>query len=82
MPTSEHHIHVWELVAHGVAFCIAAGIGATVLYHYYWFLEAHTEDASEARNAFLTSIVVIGGIGPALTGLFFWLRGILRPSRG
>lgn len=81
MATSDHHAHVRELVIHGVAFCIAAGVGAIILYRYYWFFEAHTQDASEARNAFLTSVAVIGGVGPALTGLFFWFRGMTRKLR-
>lgn len=82
MATAEHHSHARELVAHGIAFCVAAGIGAVVLYHYYWFFEANTETTSAARDTFLTCVVIAGGAGPAITGLFFWLRGIMRPSRG
>jgi hypothetical protein len=78
---SERHI-VQELAIHGVAFCVAAGIAAIILYRNYGFLEAHTEDANQARSAFLTCIIVAGGIGPATTMLVFWLLKILRPSRG
>ena len=79
--TSERHI-VRELAVHGIAFCIAAGLAALVLYRNYGFLEAHTEDASQARSAFLTCIIVAGGIGPAITLLGFWLYRMIRPSRG
>lgn len=71
MAIPEHHVHVRELVVHGVAFCIAAVIGAIILHHYYWFFEANTETASAAREAFLGCIVLAGGAGPAITGLFF-----------
>jgi hypothetical protein len=80
MVASEHHIHVRELVIHGVAYGIAAGIAAIILYRNYWFIEAYTGDASEARDAFLTCVAVAGGFGPAVTSLFLWLRGIGRRS--
>jgi hypothetical protein len=77
---SERHI-VRELVFHGLAFCIAAGVAAIFLYRNYGFLEAHTEDASTARDAFLTCIIVAGGIGPAIMLLAFWVLGRTRISR-
>jgi hypothetical protein len=77
----ERHI-VRELVVHGVAFCVAAVIAAIILYRHYDFLEAHTEDASQARSAFLTCIAVAGGIGPAITMLGFWFCKMIRPSHG
>jgi hypothetical protein len=76
--TSEHH-HIWELVIYGVAFCVAAGIAAIILYSYYWFFEKNTETTSIAFEAYLASCFVVGGVGPAITALFFWLRG--NPTR-
>ena len=82
MATSDnHHVHVRELVAHGIAFCVAAGVAAVVLYRHYGFLEAYTGDASEARNAFLTCIIVAGGIGPAVTLSAFWVLRMTRQGR-
>jgi hypothetical protein len=80
MGDSERHI-VRELVVHGVAYLVAAGVGAIIFSRYYWFFERKTGSPSEARDAFLTCIVVAGGVGPAITLLFFWLHGMLRPSR-
>jgi hypothetical protein len=74
---SERHI-VRELAVHALAFCIATGVAAIILYRNYGFLEAHTEDASEARDAFLTCIFVAGDIGPAVTLLVFWGLGMSR----
>jgi len=34
--------------------------------------------ASDAIGAFLTCVVIAGGVGPAFTLLFFWLHGMLR----
>jgi hypothetical protein len=72
--TSEHHV-IRELIVHGVALCVAAGIAAIILYRYYWFFVANTEGASVAFEAYLASCFVVGGVGPAITWLFFWLRG-------
>ncbi len=80
MVTSERHV-IRELVVHGVAFCVAAGVGAIILFHYYGFLERYTGSPSEARDAFLTCTALAGGIGPAITLLFFWLHKMIRPSR-
>jgi hypothetical protein len=76
--TSEHH-HIRELIVHGVAFCVAAGIAAIILSRYYWFFVANTESASIAFEAYLGSCFVLGGIGAAITSLFFWLRGPRTP---
>jgi hypothetical protein len=70
----EHHV-IRELVVHGVALCAAAGIAAIILYRYYWFFVANTESPSIAFEAYLASCFVMGGVGPMLTSLFFWLRG-------
>jgi hypothetical protein len=78
---SERHI-VRELIVHGIAFCIAAGSAAIILYRNYGFLEAHTDDAGSVRDAFLTCIIVAGGIGPAVTLLVFWVLGMTRRARG
>jgi hypothetical protein len=80
MVTSERHV-IRELVVHGIAFCAATGIGAIILYRYYWFVEWNTDNPSAARDAFLTCIVIAGGVGPAITLLFFRLHGMIRPSR-
>jgi hypothetical protein len=80
--TPEERGHVRELVVHGVAFCVAAGIGAIILHRYYWAFERDTNSASEARGGFLTAVVIAGGIGPALTVLFFWLRNMIHRPRG
>jgi hypothetical protein len=72
--TSEHHV-IRELAAHGGAFCVAAGIGAIILYLYYWFFEANTENATIALEAYLASCFVVGGAGPTITWMFFWLLG-------
>jgi hypothetical protein len=80
MVDSERHI-VRELVVHGIAYFVAAGIGAIIFSHYYWFFERQTGSPSEARDAFLTCIAVVGAAGPAITLLFFWLHKMIRPSR-
>jgi hypothetical protein len=80
MVGSERHI-VRELVVHGIAYCVAAGVGAIISYRYYWFFERETGSPSEARDAFLTCIAVVGSVGPATTLLCFWLRKMIRPSR-
>lgn len=69
----DHHLRR-ELIHHGIAYCIAAAIGAVILYHYYWFFEANTESASQARDVYLTCIAIVGGVGPVVTFLFLWLR--------
>ena len=61
-----------ELILHAVAFCIAAVIGAIVLSRYYAIFEHDTDSASAARDAFLTAVVITGGVGPAITLLFLW----------
>jgi hypothetical protein len=80
METSEHHI-IRELVIHGVAYCVAAGLGAIVLARYYWLFERYTGSPSEARDAFLTCSVIAGAIGPAITLLLVWAHKMIRPSR-
>jgi hypothetical protein len=72
--TSEHHV-IRELIVHGVALCVATGIAAIVLYRYYWFFVANTESASGAFEAYLGSCFVVGGVGPAVTWLLYWLLG-------
>jgi hypothetical protein len=79
MATSEHHA-IRELAIHGVMFCVAAGIGAIILYQYYWVFERYTGSPGEARDAFLTCIVIAGPTGTAMTLLFSWHR-MIRPSR-
>jgi hypothetical protein len=74
--SSDHHAR--ELLLHGAAFIIAAAAGAIVLSRFYWFFEGNTETPGAAREAFLASVVIIGGIGPAITLLFLWIRGLTR----
>jgi hypothetical protein len=75
--TPDHHI-IRELLAHGIAFFLAAVMGAIILGRFYWFFEWNTESPSAAREAFLASVIVVGGFGPAITMAFFWLRGRKR----
>ena len=70
-----------QIATHGVAFCIAAGVGAFLVYPLYPVFEAQTETANEAFGAFLTCVVTIGGIGPAITLVVFWLLGLVRRIR-
>jgi hypothetical protein len=73
---------VRELIVHGIAFCVAAATGAAVLYRYYPILEHDTDSASAAREAFLTCVVIAGGIGPGVTLTAFWLvRAIGRRQK-
>jgi hypothetical protein len=74
--TSDHRV-IRELLIHAAAFLLAVAVGAVVLWHYYWFFEWNTDDAGAARDAFLASIVVVGGIGPAITMLIIWLRRMM-----
>jgi len=76
-PHSDHHV-IRELLIHGAAFLLAAAVAAAVLSHFYWFFEWNTEDPSAARDAFLASVVIAGGIGPAITMLVLWMRGLMR----
>lgn len=78
---SERHI-VRELIIHGIAFCVAAAIGAAIVYRYYAILEHDTDSASAAREAFFTCVVIAGGMGPAITLTAFWLvRAVARARR-
>jgi hypothetical protein len=70
---SDHHL-IRELIIHGIAFVVAAIIGAVVLWRFYWFFEWNTDSPSAAREAFLASVVVCGGVGPGVTMAFLWLR--------
>jgi hypothetical protein len=67
------------LVAHARAcnrICAAAAIGAILLYPSYPRFEAQTDTASEAFGAYLTCIVIAGGIGPLVTLSLFALYGL------
>jgi hypothetical protein len=74
---SDHHL-IRELIIHGIAFVVAAIIGATILWRFYWFFEWNTDSPSAAREAFLASVVVCGGVGPGITMAFLWLRARMR----
>jgi uncharacterized membrane protein len=76
-PPSDHHV-IRELLIHGVAFCVVAAIGAAILWHFYWFFEQNTESPEAAREAFLAAIVIVGGVGPAITMLFRWVGRLTR----
>jgi hypothetical protein len=73
----DNHV-IRELLIHGVALCLAAAAGSIILWHFYWFFEWNTDSSGAARDAFLASVVVIGGVGPAITTMFLWLCGIIR----
>jgi hypothetical protein len=64
-----------EAWIHGGAFCLAAAIGAVVVRPLYPLFEAQSESTSEAFGAYLTCVVIIGGVGTGLSLLFVWLRG-------
>jgi hypothetical protein len=66
-----------ELSVHGLAFSVAAGIGAIVLSRYYAIFEHDTDTASAAREAFLTAVVITGSAGPAVTLLLFWMGHLI-----
>jgi hypothetical protein len=73
----------WHLLVHAVAFCVAAAVGAILVYPSYPRFRAQTDTAGEAFGALLTCCV-IAGIGPLITlclfGLFrLWARA--RRSR-
>ena len=56
--------HAKELWIHGLAFAIAAIIGAILVHPLLPVFEAQTDTRSEALGAYLTCIVIIAGIGP------------------
>ena len=72
-------INWWRVLAHVVAFCVAAAIGGFLIYPSYPQFEAETETAGEAFGAFLTGCVIAGGFGPmTLMGLFGATRLAMR----
>ena len=66
--------HAKELWIHGLAFGIAAIIGAILVHPLLPVFEAQaqTDTRSEALGAYLTCIVIIAGVGPGLTLCVFW----------
>jgi uncharacterized membrane protein len=76
----DHHV-IRELLIHGVAYCLAAAVGAVILWRFYWFFEWNTETPGSARSAYLSSVVVVGGIGPGVTMMLLWLRGLISRPR-
>jgi hypothetical protein len=70
--------HAKELWIHGLAFGIAAVIGAIVVHPLLPAFEAQTDTHSEALGAYLTCIVIIAGIGPGLTLCAVWLLRKIR----
>jgi hypothetical protein len=73
----DHHV-IRELLVHGAAFFVAAIAGAVILWRFYWFFQWNTDSPSAAREAFLASVIVVGGVGPGITLAFFWLRARMR----
>jgi len=67
----------WHLLAHVVAFCVTAAIGAILVYPCYPRFQAQTDTAGEAFGAFLTCCVIAGGCGPALVLIVLWLRQLV-----
>jgi hypothetical protein len=76
---SERHIR--ELIVHGIAFCLAAAIGAIILSRYYAIFEHDTDSAAGAREAYLMCAFIVGGVGPAITSLIFVLHRLVRRQR-
>ena len=74
---SERHI-VRELILHGIAFCVAAAIGAVILARFYAIFEHDTNSAGEAREAYLMCVVIAGGVGPATKLTGYWLLRAIR----
>jgi hypothetical protein len=75
------HLLWWQIVAHGVAFCAAFAIGAIIFYPYYPIFREETDTAGEAFGAFLTCCVIIGGMGPMITLMFFWMLRLATRRR-
>ena len=73
---SGEEVYWWHMLAHAIAFCAAAAIGAILLYPLYPRFEAQTDTASEAFGAYLTCIVIACGIGPLVTLCLFGLYGL------
>ena len=69
------------LLAHVAAFCVAAAIGAVLVYPSYPRFQAQTDTAGEAFGAFLTCCVIAGGFGPALVMMVSWLASRLGRRR-
>ena len=81
---SGEQVNWWRLLAHVAAFCVAAAIGAVLVYPSYPRFQAQTDTAGEAFGAFLTCCVIAGGFGPLVTlSLFglFRLSARVRKSR-
>ena len=79
---SGEHVRWWQLLVHAIAFCVAAAIGAVLLYPLYPQFELRTDTAGEAFGAFLTCVVIAGGIGPAFVLIVLWLGQLGRRGRG
>jgi len=76
---SREQINWWRVLAHVVAFCVAAAIGGFLVYPSYPQFQAETETAGEAFGAFLSCCVIAGAFGPmTLLGLFGAIRLAMR----
>ena len=71
----------WHLLVHAVAFCLAAAVGAILVYPSYPRFRAQTDTAGEAFGAFLTCCVIAGGIGPFFTLCLFALLRLCARAR-
>jgi ABC-type Fe3+ transport system permease subunit len=78
---SGDHVNWWHLLAHAIAFCTAAAIGAILLYPSYPEFQSRTATSSEAFGAFLTCIVIAGGFGPMVTLSLFALYGLVARAQ-
>ena len=78
---SSAEVKWWHLVAHAAAFCVAAAIGAILIYPSYPRFRTQTDTAGEAFGAFLTCCVIAGGIGPLVALCFFGLFGLCKRAR-
>ena len=79
---SSERINGWHMLAHAVAFCVAAAIGGILVYPSYPRFQAHTDTAGEAFGAFLTCCVIAGGIGPLVTLCLIGVYRLLVRARG
>jgi predicted PurR-regulated permease PerM len=69
-------VYWWHMLTHAIAFCAAAAIGAILLYPLYPRFEAQNDTASDAFGAYLTCIVIAGGMGPLVTLILSGLYGL------
>jgi hypothetical protein len=78
---SGERVYWWHMLAHTIAFCAAAAIGAILLYPSYPEFQSRTATSSEAFGVFLTCIVIAGGFGSMVTLSLFGLYGLVARAQ-